>query len=264
MHRRSMQRMIRDGVQRMQDSVQQDRAVLAYLMDDLYQRRRRHPAMRMSMRQRGRFRAEAADVPDIFSPVIEVQADGSHAHHAAAAFAVVDRLLHRPMLPAAQGGKAGISRSPGAVQFRDVAKPGVAGMNILGVFTLLRRQPVLVAKPDVMRIGIPDSTGHASGHPQQEAVCGEQRHLRIIGDLRDPAGQLVFRDTALAVSAEDLSFAKKLDGIPQSVPGGSADQTPSEPVLIPHSGTPSKTVQSLVLLDFQYSIEECINPVWNL
>ena len=54
--------------------------------------------------------------------------------------------------------------------------------------------------------------------------------------------QLAKHNTVLAVSAEDLSFAKELDGIAQGVSGRAADKAPSEPVLIPHCGTPSKTV----------------------
>ena len=83
-----------------------------------------------------------------------------------------------------------------------------------------------------------DAPRHAPGHPQQETVDGEQRHLRIVGDLRDAARQIIFRDAALAVSAEDLSFAEELDGIAQSVSGRAADKATSEPVLIPHSGAP--------------------------
>ena len=99
-------------------------------------------------------------------------------------------------------------------------------MYIRRILAFLRLQPVLVAKSDIVRIGTAYATGHTPGHAQQEAICGEQRHLRIVGDLRDTAGQIVFRNTVLAVSAEDLTFAEKLDGIAQSVPGGAADKTP--------------------------------------
>ena len=82
-----------NSVQRMQNSIQQDRAVLAHFMNDLCQRGRRHPAMRMPVCQRGCFRPETADIPDILFPVIEVQPNGGYTHHATAAFAVVDRRL---------------------------------------------------------------------------------------------------------------------------------------------------------------------------
>ena len=91
----------------------------------------------------------------------------------------------------------------------------------------------------------------------------QQRKANHNKHLRDTAGQIVFRNTVLAVSAEDLTFAEKLDGIPQSVSGGTADKAASELVLIPHSGTPSKTVQSLDLLHFQYSIEHIVYPARN-
>ena len=252
-----------NSVQRMQNSIQQNRAVLAHFMNDLYQRSRRHPAMRMPVCQRGCFRAEAADIPDILLPVIEVQPNGGYTHHAAAAFAVVDRCLDRSVFTAAQSGKAGISGSPRAVQFGDVAEPCVAGMYIRRVPALLCLQPVPVAKTDIMRIGTSDAPRHTPGHPKQEAVGGEQRHLRIIGDLRHATCQIVFSDAAFAVSAEDLPFAEKLDGIPQSVSGSAADKASPKPVLIPHSVTSSKTVQSLDLLHFQYSIEHRVYPVRN-
>ena len=91
----------------------------------------------------------------------------------------------------------------------------------------------------------------------------QQREAIHNKHLRDAAGQVVFRDAALAVSAEDLPFAEKLDGIPQSVSGGAADKASPEPILIPHSVTSSKTVQSLDLLHFQYSIEHRVYPVRN-
>ncbi|MBR2822201.1 MAG: hypothetical protein IKE24_00725, partial [Clostridia bacterium] len=41
------------------------------------------------------------------------------------------------------------------------------------------------------------------------------------------------------------------------------DKATSEPVLIPHSCIPSKTVQSWDLLHFQYSIEHIVYPARN-
>ena len=45
-------------------------------VDDLHKHGRGHPSVRMPVCQSGCFRAEAADIPDILFPVIEVQPNG--------------------------------------------------------------------------------------------------------------------------------------------------------------------------------------------
>ena len=131
---------------------------------------------------------------------------GRHAHHAAAALAVVaGGLAGGVHLP--QGREAGVAGRAAAVEFGLLEEPAGLPHGKGGVARgalALRVQPAQVGVRRDARIR--GEAPQAAAHPRaEEPLGGEERHLRVVGDAaRAAVGRRVVRDAARPEAAQDL------------------------------------------------------------
>ena len=130
------------------------------------------------------------------------QRQRSRPHHTTAAAAIVASLF--PGFQRMQSRQTGITRCSTGIQLRHIHEPRIhAGILVSGC-PFLRMEPIKI-RP--VAVGV-DATHHASHesprHPQQDARCGEKRHLGVVGNLCDAMPvQLKARDALPPVLLDD-------------------------------------------------------------
>src|SRR3989449_11587824 len=159
----------------------------------------------------------------------EVHANRSHAHHAAAAFAVV----HGPRHFAAAGlqrREAGGSRSTAAEKFFLLEQParfGVTRGDQPGI--LLGHQPARVrasSRTKKVRLLALQNRRDMRG---EHSLGGEERHLSVVGDgAQFPIGGSVLAGSLLAVVSVDFVQVPKFTGGPKIVPHGTPTPASAE------------------------------------
>ena len=207
-------------------------------VQDVDQRGGGHVSKRVPVRDGGDFRPLPIQL--LYGYVILSQPQRSDAHDAAAAFAVVLRLVDvtaqravRVLFLLRERGQAGVAGRSEAVQLRDLQQPGdAAGGASLREGCLLCKQPVLIGSAD---IAVGSAANAARGHVRfavKDAVGREQRHLRIIGDERFPTDgiQFVFLYAVVPVTGKQRAFIEKFDRIAECVARRAADQAAADPV----------------------------------
>src|SRR5260370_3151899 len=159
----------------------------------------------------------------------EVHTDRSHAHHAAAAFAVV----HGPRHFAAavlQSGKAGGSRGTAAEKFFLLDEParfGVTRGNQPGV--LLSHEPARVRgrrrAKKVRLLALQNRRDMRREHGLSSKEC----HLSVVGDgAQFAVGGSVVADPLFAVGAEGFVEVQEFNGSADSVADSAAEQASAE------------------------------------
>ena len=118
---------------------------------NMHQRRSRNIAQLMPMRQRGSFRANAVYLVQRHAAFFKVKPYRRHAHHAAAALAVVYRFRHGAAFFRRKRGHARYSRRTAAEKPLLVHKPRAAFFCIHGKAFTLRFEPILIAQFNAAR-----------------------------------------------------------------------------------------------------------------